>query len=163
MNKLVDKIENYKIFNYILPGVVFVILLKYYVGINIYTENTFALIFIYYFIGLILSRVASIAISPSLEKINIIHKEDYKKYIEASKYDNKIEDMSGENNMYRNFIATFIALIVVKIVYFLSKGSINLDIILTIVFVLLTIIFILAYRKQNNYIIERIEHTLNKR
>lgn len=45
MEKLIEKIDEYNIFNFILPGLIFTYLLKYYVGIDIFQENLIEMIF----------------------------------------------------------------------------------------------------------------------
>ena len=66
MEKLIEKIDEYNIFNFILPGIIFTYLLKNYVGINIFQENIIEKIFIYYFIGSIISRFGSIIMEKLL-------------------------------------------------------------------------------------------------
>jgi len=72
MEEIIKKIESYNILNYLLPGIIYILLAKYYIGIDIYHDNVILMTFIYYFIGLIISRIASIVVYPVLEKWKII-------------------------------------------------------------------------------------------
>ena len=56
MNEILKKIENYNILNYILPGIIFVVGFKYYINVTlIATDNLLISVFLYYFIGLVIS------------------------------------------------------------------------------------------------------------
>ena len=69
MDKFIEKLEEYKIFNYLLPGIIFTYLLKYYVGIDIFQSNVIEMAFIFYFIGSVISRFGSVVIEEILKKI----------------------------------------------------------------------------------------------
>ena len=62
MEKIVEKIEDYNLFNYLLPGIIFSYALKYYLGIDVFQTNAIEMIFIYYFIGSVISRIGSVFI-----------------------------------------------------------------------------------------------------
>ena len=68
MKDLLDKISSYNLFNYLLPGVLFALLAD---GLTSYTfiqSDIVVGIFLYYFMGLVISRVGSLAIEPILKK-----------------------------------------------------------------------------------------------
>ena len=46
MEKIVEKIEDYNLFNYLLPGIIFSYALKYYLGIDVFQTNAIEMIFI---------------------------------------------------------------------------------------------------------------------
>lgn len=163
MEQLFNKLENYNVLNYILPAIVFIECCKYYVGIDFnITNNIIIDIFMYYFIGLIISRISSLIVEPLLLKFRIINKKeisDKSDFYRAEKEDSKIKILFTDYNMYRNLITVFILLIILKLYKFLQKYIlINSIFTSTMVFIFLLILFILSYRKQLKYIHSRVEN-----
>ena len=146
--------STYNIFNYLFPGVVFVILLKHVTNIYLIMNDLVLGMFLYYFFGLVLSRIGSILIEPVLRCTKIVQFSDYARFIQASKLDNKIELLSEVNNMHRTIIAMLVVLLVTSI----CNGSATCY--LTTGLLGLVILFILSYRKQTSFITKRIEETL---
>lgn len=167
MEHFFNKLENYNILNYILPAIVFDIGCRYYINIKIIpTDNILISIFIYYFLGLVISRIGSLIIKPLLWKLKILDKKyssDNIAFYKAEEQDPKIKILFTDYNMYRNFIATFVLLLVSKLAYEIKNWlNINSTIICTIVFILLLVLFIMSYKKQLCYIHNRIENTKSK-
>lgn len=154
MSELLQKLSTYNIFNYLFPGVVFVILLNRYTGINLAVDDVILGMFLYYFFGLVLSRVGSILIEPAIRCTKIVEFSDYASFVRASKLDDKIELLSEVNNMHRTIIAMLGVLLVISI----CNGSATCR--LTAVLLGIVILFILSYRKQTSFITKRIEETL---
>jgi hypothetical protein len=154
MTELLQKLSTYNIFNYLFPGVVFVILLKHVTNIYLIMNDLVLGMFLYYFFGLVLSRIGSILIEPVLRCTKIVQFSDYARFIQASKLDNKIELLSEVNNMHRTIIAMLVVLLVTSI----CNGSATCY--LTTGLLGLVILFILSYRKQTSFITKRIEETL---
>jgi hypothetical protein len=158
MKELLDKLSSYNIFNYLLPGIVFVVILSKTSNLNLLQSDIFTGAFFYYFIGLIISRVGSLLIEPFLKWINFLKFSDYKKFVNASKQDSKIELFSEINNMYRTLCSLFLLLslakfydaFLIKITFFEKYGGI-------VIILLLLILFLFSYRKQTNYITKRVD------
>lgn len=156
MDELIKKIETYNIINYLLPGIIFIIIFTYLTDINISNSNPAIAIVEYYFIGLVLSRIGSIVIKPLLKRCKIINEEKYEIFIDKEKEDEKIPILVRDGNQYRTFIATFVVLTLIEI-YNIIKG--NTDKWITIIaFLALIILFILSYRKQLIFITKRIKN-----
>lgn len=167
MEHFFNKLENYNILNYILPAIVFDVGCRYYINIELIpTDNIFISIFIYYFLGLVISRIGSLIIKPLLWKLKILNKKDSSEcadFYKAEEQDSKIKILFADYNMYRNFIATFFLLLVSKFAYEVKSWlNINSTIICTILFILLIILFVISYKKQLGYIHSRIENTKAK-
>lgn len=154
MSELLQKLSTYNIFNYLFPGVVFVILLNRYTEINLVVDDVILGMFLYYFFGLVLSRIGSILIEPVLRCTKIIQFSDYARFVRASKLDDKIELFSEVNNMHRTIIAMLGVLLVISI----CNGSATCH--LTTGLLGIVILFILSYRKQTSVITKRIDETL---
>lgn len=153
-----EKISSYNIFNHLLPGVVFCVVGSYITTIDLLQSDLLRGFFIYYFVGVVISRIGSVIIEPFLKLTNIIVYAPYEKYIEASMKDPKIETLSETNNMYRTLVSLFVSLLLLKLFSFLSIKyswiSEHADLsILTIILLM----FVAAYRKQTKYIKSRVE------
>ena len=157
MKELLDKLSSYNIFNYLLPGILFSVLVSKMTELELIQKDLVVGVFVYYFIGLIVSRFGSLIIEPLLKKLKFLKFADYKDFVQASSKDEKIEILSEANNMYRTFIATFILLGMVKLYYLITNKwtfiNENSDWILIL---LIAGMFLFSYRKQTNYITKRI-------
>lgn len=157
MNDILQKLSTYNIFNYLLPGIVFVGLLRFFTSYDLVIEEIVIGAFLYYFIGMIISRIGSILIEPILRKSKIVKFSDYGKFISASKRDEKIKLFSEINNMYRTFISMFVILLLIVVYENISKFITLNDTFKAILGLLaLTFLFLFSYRKQTEYINKRI-------
>ena len=165
MKEVIEKLSSYNIFNYLLPGTIFVGLGKEITSFPLVQDNLLIAVFFYYFIGLIISRIGSLTLEPLLKnkKIKFVKFADYEDYVKASKLDPKIEIFSELNNMYRTLCSLSIALISLKIYdgveEVLSWNSDTRDLSLLIGFLVL---FLLSYRKQTKYVVKRVKIALEK-
>ena len=161
MEKLLEKLSSYNIFNYLLPGIIFSILLEKTTTYKIIHENIIMEAFLAYFIGLLISRISSVIIEPILKKVKFVKFAEYNDFVLASENDNKIELLSEANNMYRVFISLFVVLIIVHIYEQLLQQVLG-EYTNFILIVLLLSLFLFSYRKQTNYITQRVEIYKNK-
>lgn len=158
MNEVLNKITSYKLFNYLLPGILFVVLLETVTSYSLIQESLVFGAIVYYFAGLVISRLGSLIIEPVLKIISFLKFAPYKDFVSAAKSDSKIDVLLEENNMYRSFVSMLVLLLLLK-AYELSALTIP---ILNqygsyILIVLLLIMFLFSYRKQTGYINKRIE------
>lgn len=155
---VLEKISSYNIFNYLLPGTLFVFISRSLGGYNLVQDNVLISIFLYYFIGMIISRFGSIFIEPFLKKIKFLKFADYKDFVIACRVDSKIELLSEVNNTYRTISSMLLLLLLSKFfIYLKIKYGINRDVSVLIVIIIMFIIFLYSYRKQTNYITKRVK------
>lgn len=162
MKEIIDKLSSYNIFNYLLPGILFVGLGKEITSFSFVQNNLLIGLFLYYFIGLIISRLGSLTLEPLFKKF--VKFAEYEDYVKASKLDPKIETFSEQNNMYRSLCMLSITLILLKI-YDLVWGSRSLDnvAIIFIFLIGLSVLFLFAYKKQTEeYVVKRVKIALEK-
>lgn len=159
MKELLNKISSYNLFNNLFPGIVFTGIIAKTTHYDLIQENLLVGIFLYYFIGLIISRFGSIIIEPILKRIGFIKFADYNDFVHASKKDAKIELLSEVNNTYRT-ISSMMLLIFLTYIYEKLSGTeeslYNMHFL--IVLIIITILFIASYKKQTNYIKKRVEN-----
>ncbi len=158
MKELLEKIGAYNIFNFLLPGVVFAVLVNHLTAYSLVQGDLVIDAFLYYFLGLAISRFGSLVIEPILKMTSFVQFAPYADFVSASGKDPKLEILFQENNMYRTLIAMFVLLVFAKGFELISTRYPSLHgWEMTIVCVLLFLGFLLAYRKQNVFIKKRIE------
>ena len=157
MKDLLDKLSSYNVFNYLLPGVLFAYALDNVSTYNLTTLNIVIGVFIYYFLGLVISRIGSLILDPMLKKIGFIKFIPYADFIAGTKTDPKIEVLSEMNNMYRTLGAMVLLIVVIKLYDRLTIKLPTLDEYTTYIatFALL-VLFLFSYRKQTEYIKKRV-------
>lgn len=163
MKDLLNKLSSYNIFNYLLPGIIFVVLAEKLTAFSFVQKDIILGVFLYYFIGLVISRIGSLFVEPILKKIKFIAFAAYSEFISASKLDSKLDILSESNNMYRTFCSLFLLLIIVKgyewvAIKFSIVSKWNAEILVVGLFIL----FLFAYKKQTKYITKRIIAIIKK-
>ena len=162
MESILDKISSYNILNNIIPGAVFV---YFWSALDIGafpSGNIIESVVLYYFCGLIVSRVGSLVIERFFKKANLVSYAPKSEYIEATKRDSLIETLLESNNMYRTFTGLFLVLAVAKayiaIAYYFC---ISREISAWIVLISLRCLFAGSFWKQTKHIRSRVETALN--
>lgn len=113
--QIVEKISSYNIVNNLYPGILFVYVLKIMFGTNLLSNNWVENLIVFYFVGMVLSRIGSIIIEPIMKKIKIIKYAPYQDYVKASSIDPLVDTLSETNNTYRTLLSTFICVFVYKL------------------------------------------------
>ena len=158
MEKIIEKMDSYNIFNYLLPGAIFDYMFEILFHMKLVQGNIVENLFVYYFLGMILSRIGSIIIEPICKKIKWVKFADYGDFIKASEKDDMVKLLSEVNNTYRTLLSGGIVLIVFKIYFFIvEKLSISNDINKIIAIVFIVVLFALSYRKQTKYVANRVK------
>ncbi|EGQ8130979.1 hypothetical protein C4C99_RS07970 [Vibrio parahaemolyticus] len=157
MENLLDKLSSYNLFNYLFPGIVFVAIVDSLTAYSFTQENLVLGIFLYYFIGLIISRIGSICIEPLLKKVGFLKFSEYKDYMAASQKDQLIPVLSEANNMYRTLCSMFLCISLIKLYEHISPSYPNIvkwtpEILICLLFFLL----VASYKKQTDYITKRV-------
>ena len=177
---LLEKISSYDIFNNLFPGVIFCNIVEQNTRISFSTGEIWKDLFMYYFCGMIISRIGSIFVEKILKSIKKKNKQTlekesflkfaaYKDYIKATVNDTFIRVISEINNVYRTIIAVFILVLTAKVYdcfiydYIHSCGEIGNNLVFVIVCLIITILFVYSYKKQTDYIRNRVERYNNLR
>ena len=158
MNELFNKLSSYNIFNYLLPGILFAIFAGEIIHYPLVQRDILTGAFLYYFLGLVVSRFGSLTIEPILKWLRFVKFADYKDFVLVSQKDPKLDVLSEVNNTYRTLAALFSLLLLLKLYVKLEArfpGLKEWDI--TIMAVLLLVMFLFSYRKQTAYITKRIK------
>jgi len=158
MKDILSKLSSYNLFNYLLPGIIFVITASRFTHYSFLQQDIIIGLFLYYFIGLVISRFGSIVIEPILRQTSFLKFADYKEFVAASKKDEKLEVLSEANNTYRTLCSLFVLLLLLKVYerienrFFVLKDCSGI-----ILLVWLLVMFLFAYRKQTLYVVKRIK------
>lgn len=153
---LVDRLSQYEFLVNLIPGTALCLLLKM-IGYNFMPEGSLYLsLFTFYFVGVVNNRFGSVVVEWFLKYAQIISFIPYKTFIEAEKRDDKITTLSMQNNMFRSYVAVFV-LSLIAFVYKELAPDWLIKIQIPVLLVCLLILFLISYRKQTNYVIERVE------
>ncbi len=158
MSSILEKLGSYQILTNLLPGTFFGLILKFFFGLTLPTQNVGEDIVVYYFMGLIINRIGSLVVEPILKKLRFIKYAPYPDFTKAGKADSKIDTLSEMNNFTRSLLTSALLLPVIRILQTLSLkwtwfslhwewGAITL----------LIVLLLFAYRKQTNYVRKRVE------
>jgi hypothetical protein len=159
MEHLLEKLSSYHIFNNLLPGVIFVVLAEVVTDYSFVQDNLLVGVFVYYFIGMVISRIGSLIIEPILRFVSFLDYTSYADYLQALEQDKTIEILSEVNNTYRTLCSMAIFLIFLKFYECFEQIVTPLQGEGTYVLLwALTIIFLFSYRKQTSYITNRIKY-----
>ena len=157
MKDFIDKISSYNLFNYLLPGVIFSFLVDKLGVYPLLQKDIIVGVFLYYFVGLVISRFGSLIIEPLLKKIKFIVYSDYSSYVIASKTDNKIDLLLEVNNMYRTILSLLVLLALLIIFNEIQTSFPEIQSFSAYILITLLIgIFLFSYQKQTKYIVKRI-------
>ena len=156
---LFSKISNYNILNNLIPGAILCVVFKYLVGYDIMNVGTLELIVIFYFAGMINSRIGSLVLEPLLKKIKWVTFRDHHSFVEAEQKDKKINSLVEVNNMYRSMVSIGFTSLIVKFYYVGVEQQWNFgNVSEWILLVALFLLFAFAYKKQTKYIVSRIDY-----
>lgn len=157
MKELLDKLSSYNIFNYLLPGILFAVFVDRLTSLQILQKDIVVGVFIYYFLGSVVSRIGSLFIEPVLRKAGIVKFAPYEDFVRVSKADPKLDVLSEANNMYRTFCSLMVC---VGTIALYDKASISWPVLHTVAPTVLIVglfsLYIFSYRKQTAYITRRI-------
>jgi hypothetical protein len=157
LDDLWDKISSYNIFNNLLPGVLFVVLSPTITGFNFEQDNLLLAAFVYYLIGMVVSRAGALIVEPFFRKIGFLKFSEYGDFVHASAKDGMIATLSEASDSYRTLCALFPLLIALRGYKALEQ---EVPIITSwtpyLLICFLFLLFLFSYRKQTNYINQRI-------
>lgn len=158
MKEIIEKLSSYHILNYLLPGTVFVIFANKFTNYNFFVDNTILAFFLFYFIGLAISRVGSLILDPIYKKTGLIIMLPYDDYLSAQKKDPQLDVLSEANNMFRSLSSTFFLLLLLKL---WQNLELRVDFLRVnhywVLIITLLLLFMFSYQKQTNYITSRIK------
>ena len=159
-----DKIGSYNLFNYLLPGSLYLGYLQISLPYDFSDENIVLVGFLAYFLGLVVSRIGSLIVEPFLKYIKFVQFKDYKEFVIASSKDVKLETLSEQNNTYRTIVALLLTIggsILFK--WVIDAFDFSNETTIFILILILVSLFLGAYRKQTKYITQRIERVIGDR
>ncbi len=157
MKEFIGALNAYHVLNFIVPGTLFAIILTNFSNINLLQEASLAGILLYYFIGMVLSRLGSLIFEPLLLNTKIITKYEFADYIKASCVDQNIATLLGVNNMYRSLFTMSLLLLFVFIFEPYDITNLRADKAVVVLLGVLTLIFVFAWQKQHGLISRRIQ------
>lgn len=160
MNEFLSKISSYNLFNYLFPGIVFVVLATKTMGYHVSIADPWQLVpaaFLCYLVGMVISRFGSLVLEPVLRLLGFVKFADYRDFLAAADQDQRLETLSAVNNTYRTLLSAFTLLLLLKGyvavagAYEYVQGRQG-----TLLIILLLVTFLFSYRKQSSYVTRRV-------
>ena len=163
MNSILEKLDSYQILTNLLPGAFFVLGTRFFLNLELPTNHISEDVIIYYFMGIIISRIGSLVIEPILKKIGFLKYAPYRDFVNASKANSKIDTLSAANNYVRSLLTSALLFPVIGGLRVLALNcswfSCNWRWVLLLFII---IIFLFSYKKQTEYIYKRVEAVLSQ-
>jgi hypothetical protein len=157
LSDLLDKLTSYNLFNYLLPGAVFAYFAESSFAIKLVPDDLVTAAFVYYFLGVVISRFGSLVLEPMLKKLRVVTFEPYPAFLIASEKDAKIEILVEAANMYRTFISAMLLLFLLAAYLKVESLCPSLSEWRSLFGGLsLALVFLFAYKKQTGYIASRV-------
>ncbi|TPN81044.1 hypothetical protein FJ987_25825 [Mesorhizobium sp. CU2] len=159
MGDIAAKLSSYNIFTNLIPGAVFAFIMK---RLEIYDFGSLSAVvdvIMYYFLGVVISRIGSVILQPILKGIGFVEHGEYSKFIVAESKDPKIAVLLESSNFYRSLcsvLLTTLAAYGVKLAAGYFAWSLRSIEVCTVIFLL--VLFLLSYRKQTMFIENRVQH-----
>ncbi|MGA1802525.1 hypothetical protein [Rhizobium sp. HT1-10] len=159
MSEILAKISSYDIFNNLVPGAILAFLLAVLEIYTIDTNNIVVDLVVFYFLGVVVSRIGSLISEPILRVSHFVRYAEYSAFIAASQKDEKIAVLLEVNNQYRTFIALMLVTITsyfgrdTVLYYGFSDKTVKVSLVAGT-----AVLFVLAYRKQTSFIKKRVEY-----
>jgi hypothetical protein len=85
MNELLSRLSSYHLFNYLLPGCLFAVVASKFTHHQVIQQNLVLGLFLYYFYGLVISRLGSLVLEPFLKRVRFLKFSDYGDFVIASR------------------------------------------------------------------------------
>jgi len=157
MDTLLTRMSNYNVINYVLAGVLFAALGAWLTGYRLIIDNILVAVFVYYFTGLIISRIGSFVVEPALEKLGFVMAADHGDCQQAEQLDEKVSILSEVNSMYRTLCALTLSLLLLKGYEQLEGvGLFSPDSRPVLLVAFLFVLFAFAYRYQTKCVVDRV-------
>ena len=155
---ILEKLSQYNFLTNILPGTVLCIILKYLVGYDWLLPDTYLAGILFYFVGMVNSRVSSLIVEPFLKWTKWLIFAPYPDFVKAEQKDSKITLLSQENNTYRSYVSVmFISIVAYLYKNYLAVFDFIKENETVILLALIGLLFLCAYRKQTSYVKKRVE------
>ena len=158
---IVDKLSQYNLLTNIIPGTILCVSMKYLVGYDLIPEESFQAGIVFYFAGVVNGRVGSLIVEPILKKIYWVTFVPYSRYVKAEQKDSKMQMLNQENNVYRSYVSVSLILLLAfclqELLDYYAYSLTNEKIMLIVG---LLVLFLFSYKKQTNYICNRVDTVL---
>jgi hypothetical protein len=157
IDTIAGKVSEYNVFNYLVPGAVFMVGLRYVVGAIPFEHSVTFFLVTAYAVGMALSRIGSLVVEPILLRIGLIENFDFEKFVRAEKNDSKLTTLLLESNAYRTMSAVFATLLFAKGAVALQSRCSHLDqLAVWGCSIALVLLFAFSHRKMRQYIDRRV-------
>ena len=142
------------------PGAVFAAIVTLGSRVEITSEDLLMASALYFFYGVISSRLGSLVVQPLLEKLSFLKEGNYRSFLVAEAKDKKLQSLLEARNFYRTqFTALLLSL---PFLILEPKRTPKIDHELLLFLVLTSgVVMLFSLRKQSRFMAERIDFYSN--
>jgi len=152
---VVGNFSAYDFLTNFVPGVVFASIATVGTRFSFLHPDPIVSVGLFFFFGMVISRVGSLVVQPSLEWIGFLRSGDYKNFLIAEKRDGKVQTMLEVRNLYRSTLTALLML--APMVALFPNPAPSFPPMALFVFVLFSAtVFLFSLQKQSKYLTERI-------
>lgn len=159
MEDLLKKISRYNFANFLIPGSLYVLLMAEWLSLADITTNPLYFMIAAYFAGAVISRVGSTVVRPVLFRIQRLRFDQYtyQDYVAADQSDERIAALLEDRNLYRSIIALIlVSYLSLRYLDFRAKHPWVIHYELEGFALILLLLFIIAYVRQDSFITKRV-------
>ena len=157
MDGLISNLSPYGQINYLVPGAVFVLILDHISGFSLVPDNMLIGLILYYFVGVVISRIGSLVVEPILKRVSFVKYANYDDYVAAFKEDSSLEALLEPSNAYRTICSMCLLVLLAKTYEVVgAQWRFSSQTEGTILVTGLLVLFLFSYRKQVAYITKRV-------
>jgi hypothetical protein len=160
---MLNNLTAYDILNALVPGSLVAFAITSSTVFNLFSDQQAVSLVLLFGYGLVMSRIGSVLMEPIFLKIGIIARPNsYEEFIEAAKTDSRIDRLVEVSNMHRTICASTLTFMGIFVwCYFLEKTNTSFwSLFLAALAVL--ILFTFSWRKQEMFIVKRINQANKK-
>lgn len=156
MNAL-EKLSSYNLVTSLIPGWLLLEALRAF-GLPFVDSSQLATwLALAYVLGLVSSRIGSLVISPLLKYFLPPKNNTYAEFVLAGQQDTKIDILLETANSYRTLAGAGCVFLVLAFLWWVWGRKIEQGTPLVVSVIGLTILFLVSYRKQINYVSKRVQ------
>ena len=148
-----DKLDAYNLIANLVPGAALVYALHFSKFPVPDPEKIGAFLLTAFVVGVATNRLGSLVLDPVLRRVGFLHKKDYQAFLGSEKQDARLETLVANSGLYRTFVTAglvYLTLLATNCVF--AAIGIKPNIVFILVAVLGMVIFLFAFRKEDDYI-----------
>jgi hypothetical protein len=154
---LIGNFSPYDFITNFVPGAVFAAIVSLGSRTEITSDDLLLAASLYFFYGVISSRLGSLVVQPTLEKVGFLKSGDYKKFLLAERSDKKLQPLLEARNFYRTLLTSLVLSLPFLVLDPQRTPKVEHGLLIALV-VFSSVVMLFSLRKQTLFLSMRVEH-----